>query len=199
MARFRYRVNPIVMAPTTVLCLTLTFGTGSLVTGCQRGSATTLSAHPAPSGTPASSVPPPSPHSSYSAPPEARLQTEAGAVAFLRYYIDTVNKAWTTPDSTLLPVLADPGCKSCSGLQEVAQELRDKNQRYEISPLVIEQITISPGAPDGQQFLNLRIREVGARVLDSKRSVVRTETPNTVERKAGVIWKEDRWLLYGLA
>lgn len=40
-----------------------------------------------------------------SLPPEARKHTPEGAAAFVKYYFDQVNNAWTRPDAQLLPPL----------------------------------------------------------------------------------------------
>lgn len=63
----------------------------------------TLTATPTPSASAAAVV----------VPPAARLQTPVGAVAFVRYYYEQLNVAWSTPNSQVLAALSDPACGTC--------------------------------------------------------------------------------------
>jgi hypothetical protein len=47
-------------------------------------------------------------------PEAAKANTRAGAIAFVRHYIELVNYAQMTGDVSALSIVEDPGCKSCS-------------------------------------------------------------------------------------
>ncbi len=94
-----------------------------------QGGASTPAASTVTSASPSAFVADPSASTSYSVPPEARVQTEAGAVAFVTFYLGQVNAAWTTPDATLLPPLQLATCNSCAGFQADAVEFVTLGQR----------------------------------------------------------------------
>jgi len=47
-------------------------------------------------------------------PDAAKANTKAGAIAFVRHYIDLVNYAQATGDVDALSTVEDPNCKSCT-------------------------------------------------------------------------------------
>lgn len=132
-------------------------------------------------------------------PPEAQKHTPEGAAAFVKYYFDQVNEAWTTPDATLLPKLADSGCKSCDGLQSTAQSLADKKRKYEANPVTVTKVTPFDGGPQGQQFVRVFITQHAVNIVDASGSVVDKDKAGKGARTASVVWRGKSWVLYGIA
>ena len=70
-----------------------------------------------PSPTPTPSAPVTSPVSTTPSAPvmpeEANADTKAGAIAFVKYYIELINHAQATGDVVALEAVEDPACKSC--------------------------------------------------------------------------------------
>jgi hypothetical protein len=132
-------------------------------------------------------------------PPEATKHTEKGAEAFVKFYMDQANTAWTTPDTTLLPPLSDTGCLSCKAIQETAVSLKKKGQRYAANPVTVTSVTAFGGAPKGQQYVRLLMDQHKVNVVDSTGKVVLTDPAKKLARTAGVVWKGGTWLMYDLA
>ena len=154
-----------------------------------------VSAKPSP---PSPSVSP-SASPSYEVPAAARVQSEAGAVAFVKFYFDQMNKAWMGPDTNLLLPLSDPGCKSCANLQDEAATLRKDGERLDRPAVTVLAVDVRPDAPPGQVFLVARLRQNDAQRVDRQGVVKAAMEASEGTRQVAVIWKEDRWLLYGMA
>lgn len=147
-----------------------------------------------PSGSVSPSVSPsPSASPSVSIPPEASVQTPEGAVAFVKFYFDQVNKAWMTPDASLLPPLGEPACKSCTALQADALEFTTLARRYSSLPVEVLNVEGLAGAPLAQQLVSVRMRQLPADVVDKAGAVVETRTDETFDRKVLLGWREGRW------
>lgn len=50
-------------------------------------------------------------------PAAAKANTKAGAIAFVRYYVELINHAQATGDVSALAEVEDPGCKSCTSVR----------------------------------------------------------------------------------
>ena len=155
---------------------------------------TSVSKSASPSPTQSSQSPSPSPSPTVSIPAEAMQRTPEGAVAFVKFYFDQVNKAWTTPDSTLLPALADPVCKSCASFQADAVEFVELKHRYATAGAEASNVTPIAGAVEpAQQMLSLTLRQLPATIVDQSGATVTTKTDESFEVKALLAWKEARW------
>jgi hypothetical protein len=77
---------------------------------------------PQASPTPTPSMSTASPVSTTPSPPAmpdaARANTKAGAIAFVRHYIDLINYAQATGDVGPLAAVEDAGCKSCTSARD---------------------------------------------------------------------------------
>jgi hypothetical protein len=131
-------------------------------------------------------------------PPEARKHTPAGAEAFVRFFVEQSNEAWTKPDDTLLPPLSDNGCLSCEALQKTSAKLVANKQRYRSDPMTIEEIGAIGGAPSGQQYVRVIGIQNRVEVIDSAGKVVLTDPKKGVALTASAVWKEDRWFMYDM-
>ena len=63
-------------------------------------------------------------------PAAARSHTQEGAEAFAQFYMEQVNRAFTTADPTLLAGLSASHCKTCSAFLAGAEDLRKKSHRH---------------------------------------------------------------------
>lgn len=63
-------------------------------------------------------------------PEEATEQTEAGAEAFVQYYVDAFNYAYVTNSTETVMSLAAETCKSCSGILGLIPDAAPKDFRY---------------------------------------------------------------------
>lgn len=188
-------------------CLAAVLAGGITVAGCGgdqsagSSSPTSSAASPSVSATkpPASPSVSPSASPSYSVPAAARVQSEAGAIAFVKFFWSEVNRSWMEPSSNVLPVLSDPHCAACSGLQERAEALVADRQRYDAAPATVRSLTQLEGAPPGQMFFTMALHQNAARTIDSNGKTVDTAIAKDSTRRIAVIWKAERWLLYAMA
>jgi hypothetical protein len=131
-------------------------------------------------------------------PPEATKHTEKGAEAFVRFYIDQLNEAWTRPDSKRLPPLSDPDCIACKSLQETAVSLAQKREKYASNPVTVTKVVPVGKSPKGIQLVRLFMDQHKVNVLDSSGKVVLTDQAKELSRTVGVTWKGDSWLLFDM-
>lgn len=97
----------------------------------------TESAEPAPDGPP-------------TLPPEAEGTSKAAAEAFVRHYVDTINHALATMDSTQLRVLSHRQCGACDGGASFIDRVRRRNGdisggQYTIASSEVTRLSGAPG------------------------------------------------------
>ncbi len=150
-------------------------------------------------GASSTSSPSPTPPATPSVPAAARAHTEAGAEAFVRFYIDQLNLAWTRPSDAVLPPLSHPDCVSCKNMQSTAEDLAAHSQHYRSNPVAVVTAASFPGAPSGQQFVRLLLDQQEVDVVDESGKVMLTDQSKKLTRTVVVIWEGGAWLLYGFA
>ena len=83
---------------------------------------------PTPSETPVSTTPsPPAP----TMPAAAAENSKAGAIAFVRYYIELINHAQATGDVEPLAAAESPECRSCASARDVVTRIYTSNGHLE--------------------------------------------------------------------
>lgn len=148
----------------------------------------------------ASTTPSASASASVEIPAAARANTDAGAIAFVRFWFDQLNIAYTKPDASILPALSTDECTSCRNLEaEPARyvKLGHKMQGPPTAPL--RNLRVTDGAPAGRQFVRFTLMQMSVRVQDASGKIVDTQTAKTFERVAILSWEGSRWKLNGLA
>ena len=131
-------------------------------------------------------------------PAAAREQTEAGAEAFVRFFFDQVNTAWTEPRAGLIKSFSDPKCEFCSKTEATAARLVSDRQRYSSNPVEVTAIDQFVGAPSGQEYLAVTLVQRRVDVLDADGSVVSTDQRKNLDRYVAVIWTDGEWRLLGV-
>jgi hypothetical protein len=129
-------------------------------------------------------------------PAVAQKHTPEGAEAFVRFFVEQSNDAWTRPDDTLLPPISDPGCVACRGLQSTAEELVAKKQHYVSAPVTDIRTTAVDGAKPGQQMVRLLAKQNMVQVLDASGTVVRTDPAMDLARTVLVTWGDGQWRVF---
>ena len=127
-------------------------------------------------------------------PPSAREQTEAGAIAYAKFFFDQVNTAWTEPRAGLIASLSDPECDFCSASESDAGYLVKERQRYQTDPSELLEVEPISGAPEGQQYLAIRLEQKNARIVDEAGVVVSSDERLVVDRYMALVWSDGRWL-----
>ena len=126
---------------------------------------------PSPSASSSSASPSASPTPSPTAsgpevPAAAREKTDAGAEAFVKYFFDQFNVAWTKPEAGLISSLSTKDCKFCSTTETQAKWLVDNKQRYDKLPVTLLDMEAIAGAPDGQIYLTGTLRQNATNIVE---------------------------------
>lgn len=98
-------------------------------------------------------------------PAAARANTPAGAEAFVRYFIERWNVAWTDPRAGILTPLCQASSKACAAYERTAARLTREGHRYNGNPVTIKFI----GALEAPSANKL---DVLANVLQESRSEI---------------------------
>ena len=127
-------------------------------------------------------------------PDAAKTKDKAGAEAFVRHFIATVNAAWVRPDPKRIQILCSQSSKACASFIADAQEMHTKNQHYvgaAIEPAKIEAVGTNPDDQRVEAWLGV----LGARVVDAKGATVYREAPKTVKTMIHLAWGGQGWAI----
>ena len=178
-------------------------GAALVLGGCQaEGTPPTASPTSSPSVSSASSSAPgspsPSPTESSAVPAAAREKSEKGAEAFVRYFFDQVNRAWTTPEAGLIARLSVDDCEFCTKTEQTAAFLTKEGQRYETAPVTVSTYAAFAGAPKDQHYFSLELTQNRSRILDESGAAVATDPKKDTRFNVAVKWTPDGWRMLGV-
>jgi hypothetical protein len=116
-------------------------------------------------------------------PAAARAHTPAGAEAFVKYFIERWNVAWTVPRAGILSPLCQPTSKACAAYEKTAARLSKDGHRYNGNPVSIKYIgTLNATNPKKYDVLANLVQErrseidkAGKIVLTDKREDFRVD------------------------
>jgi len=139
-----------------------------LLAGCGGDAKPDSSSSSTPTSTPTTTAVPTttaSPTTDPNIPVAARAHTPAGAEAFVRYFFDRVNIAWTGPQAGIVSSLCQAASKSCAALEKTATRLATEGHRYDGNPVTIKFI----GTTDATKANSF---DVLANVVQERRSEI---------------------------
>jgi hypothetical protein len=134
-------------------------------------------------------------------PAEARTQDAAGAEAFVRYYIELINRTSDVMDAGPLREFSDEGCEDCDRIVTRAEEAVAAGQDYEGGEITVRG-TGEPLLRDDTAELAIRVDQARFTVLDA--SGVPTdggsEAFSDVLGGVTLTWEHERetWLMAGM-
>lgn len=113
-------------------------------------------------------------------PPEAMEDTEAGAEAFVQYYVDLLNYTGKFPQSGLLEPFSDEACATCEAFETEVIELDSRSEHYDsdaLQPFAMttirfqgdSQVTVQSFAPAANRL------DVNGKILSSTEEVEKLE------------------------
>lgn len=170
-----------------------------LVTGCShkqepKAAAPTTSAKPSPT------LPPLGP-ADFPVPAEGRQKTEAGVIAFAKYYIDLTNHLAATLDSGPLRELSK-GCEECDRLVASFDADRAAGYRYEGGHVAVTS-TGSASVDGDRGEMSFLLEKAALTVRDSSGAVVQAKSSGPYQLSGGMelTWDHERstWLATQLA
>lgn len=66
-------------------------------------------------------------------------------MAFVLFYIDQTIKAWTEPNASVLPLLHNETCSSCTSFEADAEEVVATKERLSSPSLITSQVLTTSG------------------------------------------------------
>jgi len=106
-----------------------------------------------------------SPTTNPNIPVAARAHTPAGAEAFVRYFFERLNVAWTAPSAGILSPLCQPSAIACAANEKTATRLVSEGHRYDGNPVTVKVIA-ALGSTSTNRFAVL------ANVVQERRSEI---------------------------
>lgn len=125
--------------------------------------------------------------------------TDAGAIAFVRFYLKQINEAWSTPDPDLLTGLAAPTCGSCAFNASFAKDLAAAGQRVDGPSMEVKSLRIRNAPPVGQTQVEAKLRQLAVRVVDANGTVLVELPPDDLSSIVSLTWKQGRWWVVATA
>lgn len=107
-------------------------------------------------------------------PPEATEDTEAGAEAFARYYVETLNAALREPASSELASLSEADCNVCVSYLSYVDELQESDESYSSDLFAI---VGSEASKVGESEYNvlLQVQQNAFQVVDAQGQIAHAE------------------------
>lgn len=123
-------------------------------------------------------------------------ETEEGAIATVRYFIDALNSSFEYVDPSRIAGLFDENCESCQALSNGVQEAADNSWTYDGYQLSLGEI-IRAGEMDGKYFaVKSEVLQGTVTVFDSSGKVVRkTEQEPKSESVFVLEYREGTWVV----
>jgi hypothetical protein len=133
-------------------------------------------------------------------PDEARTKDAAGAEAFLRYYIDLLNRQRPLLDGQPLQDLG-PTCVTCARIAKNYSDAAAAGHRYEGGTLSLNDV-VEPQIAGDEASLVFGIRQEAVRIVDQSGNVVNEGLPTSPNLGSGMTlaWSADdgSWLVAGM-
>jgi hypothetical protein len=133
-------------------------------------------------------------------PDEARTKDAAGAEAFLRYYIDLINRQRTIPAGQPLRDLG-PECNDCWRIANNYDEVQAAGQRYDGGELTLNDVT-EPQLTGDEASINFGIRQAAVVLVDATDKPVDSGMPMQPNLGSGITltWSEvgKSWLVVSM-
>lgn len=174
-----------------------------VLAGCNSSPDDPVTPTPSPSVSSSSASPSASPSPSVTAsgpqiPAAAREKTDAGAEAFVKYFFERYNTAWTAPAPGLILELSDPACEFCTRAEKTAVTLEGRGDRYDRAPVSVRSVEQFVGAKDPQKFLFVELVQNRANVVSESGEVVHTDKRAELRSNVVLVWRDKRWFLLGV-
>lgn len=135
--------NAVKKIPAVLLAIPL--AASMFLTGCdgagkpEAKSSSTSSPAPRPTSGPTTAASPSvaTPTTDPNIPTAARAHTTAGAEAFVKYFFEQLNVAWTVPQAGILSPLCQSSAVACATFEKTAVRLAKEGHRYDGSPVTV--------------------------------------------------------------
>lgn len=152
---------------------------------------TSSTTSPSPSGsTSPSATSSPSPSVSISLPSAARANTEAGAIAFGKFFITSLDLGYVSQDPLLIEAMSAPNCGGCKGAVTVLKGLKSSNERQAKPAVTIAGAEYLP--LNGEKVVDVFASYAAVdRIRNGK--VIAKEPAHKTAYRLTVAWLDDGW------
>jgi Family of unknown function (DUF6318) len=126
-------------------------------------------------------------------PAAARAHTSDGAKAFVRYFFERLNVAWTTPRTGILSPLCQPAVESCAAYEKTATELTKAGHRLDGNPLTVKSVqTLDATNPNKYDVLAQVVQEP-VREIDGAGKTHGTERHRNLRVDFELLYTDQAW------
>lgn len=126
-------------------------------------------------------------------PAAARANTPEGAEAFVRYFVEQVNRSWQTANSELVRPLASDECTSCTAFMGTADEYKRLGHHYDGVPMAVADSIVSAFSETEGTVVFVYGEQAAAAIVDSSGATVRSipaaKSNIAVTARFGDSWK----------
>lgn len=132
-------------------------------------------------------------------PAVARLRTDDGAEAFVRFYFDLTNKGLQDPSHQKLGDFSDKNCVACKRTQDFIKGFADDDQRLDQDLYTVSALALATKPSVPTVILNATLElERSEIVTTAGKPTGRFVKASTLKRQIGLKWVNDAWVLYGM-
>jgi hypothetical protein len=125
-------------------------------------------------------------------PPEATEKTEAGAKAFAKFFVETLDQSQVEADPSTLVAISEPECQGCKIYVDLSRELAVKGQHQEGPALELSDIGVRSSS-DGRFQFDLLIDERPTRTVDKAGAVVASFPADKTTLRVDFNWISNQW------
>ncbi len=127
-------------------------------------------------------------------PTAAKAHTPAGAEAFIRYFFDRLNLAWTSPNAEALKGLCVASSKSCAGYRDTAERLATDKQHYDSVPVeLVSLVRVAPA--DGAEIYDTEAAQTASHIVDGHGVVIESFSRKLLHLAVYVRWGAQGWIV----
>jgi hypothetical protein len=123
-------------------------------------------------------------------------QSEEGAEAFARHYIDLINSTGTNPKKGVLEPLATDECDTCENYAGNVKYLLENGLRN--SGDAVEIVSSEPTLLGDDAVVMLSVKQLAIDVVDDDGGVDRSYEASTGTMKVDLLRAEDEWFVSGI-
>lgn len=149
------------------------------------------------STTPSPTASSPSPSASV-IPAAAKVRSEAGAIAFVKFFIERSSQAWQEADPEVLTPFVSSTCKSCEFLVDRATKLRTEGHHYAGDVVTVTRATVLGSKNPTKMLVDTTIAQHAVSIVDASGRVVDSDQAKTLTRLIELTWGDGRWSVSGI-
>jgi len=126
-------------------------------------------------------------------PAAARAHTPAGAEAFVRYFIERSNVAWTGPHTGILIPLCQSSAIACTGLEKDATRLAKAGHHYDGDPVTIKFVGVLDATRANNYDVLANVVQENRNEIDAAGKVYVTDKRKNIHLNFELLYTGSEW------